>query len=344
MKTTQDQIAKKAGVTRTTVSKVLSGLPDSRISESTRKRIRTIARQLKYKPRVNVQRHTHIGFTVYDLLYVEQSALDTLAIANIVGAMSHYAALRDCCHIEFCSSNIKFDGDGHYFLDRAERGKIDALVIFDSIVKDSTLLQLQKFHVPVILLERKLDGDGFVSICVDHASATKKLAERMVDAGHHHIGLIVTGQTWEQSQSKIRGLKHAQAKRSFRFTVLEQVNPSHHHTGLFDPRAWKNHKEDVLFGNDRCDAFIASNDHTAAHIVRYCMAQGMRVPEDVSVAGYENSPVSLYTIPDITTVEVPFRRMGELASKVLCDIMAGVEVRESGYVLRPEVLWRGSTR
>jgi len=339
MRTTQEEIAKKVGVSRTTVSKVLSKSPDSKASESTRDLILTVAGQLNYKPRVSIRRQKGIVLVLYDLY---DEAYTTPSMVRVVTGFYHMASLRGY-DIRVASSNKEYRKEDNYFLSHVHGQKADGIIVYDSIVREADLLKLRKLDVPTVFLDRRLEGDRFVSICIDHSAVVRRFAEEMLRKGCRRFALVTGPAQWAVSRQKRRGLELALEGSGARSMVMERGPASrgdHEHDRPF----WRGLYKEVITGENHCDAIMADSDRAAAVIIKLCRKRGLRVPEDVSVAAHEAFGIAELFEPTITTGDLPFDRMGELAFEVISNLIEGNEAIEKEYTLRSGVVWRESTR
>jgi LacI family transcriptional regulator len=99
----------------------------------------------------------------------------------------------------------------------------------------------------------------------------------------------------------------------------------------------------LLSGPERPTAVFAANDVTAIATIEVALALGLRVPEDLSVVGFDNIPESALCVPPLTTVNQPIRTMGERAVDLLIRLIRGQPVERTHFTLATELVVRGST-
>lgn len=324
-KVTIYDVAREAGVSASTVSRAFSR--PGRVNNETAQRVRRVAEQLGYRaePLVTLSassrtRNRIIGVSVSDIT-------NPFFFGIIRGAES--AAIR----LEHTVMLIDAQED-----DRVERVMmdrtlpiIDGLVVASSRVDDTKLRQVAK-EIPVVMLNRVVQG--LPSIVPDNARGMRRAVEHLASLGHRTIWYAAGPEASWADGSRYRALRESTMQ-------LELVE---HRVGPFRPTVAGGAlaADELIERGAGC--VIAYNDLMAIGIMRRLQARGLRVPEDVSVVGFDDSFGSDLVTPGLTTVAAPLARLGDLAMVNVIGMVGGKQWRGNEPMVVPVALReRGST-
>jgi DNA-binding LacI/PurR family transcriptional regulator len=192
----------------------------------------------------------------------------------------------------------------------------------------------------------RLTGRGVPFVCIngfnphiqapfvspDDAAATRIAVRHLHALGHRHIGLAVGPRRFVPVQRKLDGFLTETGARGVRGVV--------HHT-LFSVEGGQAAATALL--DARCTAIVCGSDMMALGAIRAARQRGLRVPEDVSVVGYDDSDLFAFTDPPLTTLRQPVRAMANAAVSSLLEEVGGNHVQHTEFVFQPELVVRGST-
>ena len=209
------------------------------------------------------------------------------------------------------------------------------MIAVDTAYQDDAL-------IPVVAVSGHRDAKGVTNIVLDHACAAKLALEHLAQLGHRNVAFIKGQEFSSDTESRweaIRGaLKELKLEIDPNLTgQLEGDSPSPE-LGYFVTKK-------LLAAGKRFTALFAFNDISAIGAIRALREAGRRVPEDVSVVGFDDIQSAAFQNPALTTVRQPLREMGVLAAKTLLDRIN--EPRKSPYpkliTVEPELIVRGTT-
>jgi LacI family transcriptional regulator len=302
-----NDVAELAGVSRTTVSLVLNGR-GQRFGEETRRRVEEAARKLNFRPSIVAQQLRTSRSRIIGLI-TDEIATGPFAGGLIAGAQ---AAARKRDHT-LVVMNTGQEGDLAVEFEALEDRGVDAL-IFATVMTRRVAIARQLRVRSVILLNCLDEENAFPTILPNDRAGGAAAAELVAAQGHTRIALIGGERgTWPASERlagyrvalRVRGLRverglvqfgnwHADSGYELARRVLTSANP---------PTA-------LLFGNDR----MALGGYDAIKEL------GLRIPEDVSVVGYDDQEeIVRYTRPPMTTMRIPYYEMGEAAVEEIFD-------------------------
>jgi LacI family transcriptional regulator len=328
-----------------TVSIVLSEAPLSQnVAASTREQIRKVARQLGYHPdafarSLRRRRSQTIAILAYDLS-------DPFCIPIVRGIQ---AGLQPADYLPLLmdaqTQRRLFDNYLKMILERRAEGVI---VIASWIFEEINLLaDIEKNHVPIIVVGRDLTTRKFSSLLVDNEAGGALALRHLTDLGHRRIAVIQGPEELFDTEPRWAGVKRAAEDAGIQidprlvFQLPNLTDPSSgFESGLAITRQ--------MLGSQRpFTAVLAFDDLTALGVVRGLAEAGMKVPEDCSVIGFDDVLPAMFATPGITTIRQPLREMGLLAAQWAVQ---GIESREQGrrnparlHQALPELVVRKST-
>ncbi len=171
-------------------------------------------------------------------------------------------------------------------------------------------------------------------------------AEHLIESGHTQIA-VIKGHAWRPaSEERFRGISAAAEAHGIKIDrrmVLQLVSQERVHSPSTPEEGYLITKR-LLAKKLQFTAIIAFNDYTALGAIRACHDAGLRVPQDISVIGFDDIQAAAYQIPGLTTLRQPLRRMGELAGTHLLKLLSAENPSPQDIVVEPELIVRESTR
>lgn len=313
-------VAKRAGVSATTVSRVLNNDPHP-VNEKTRALVLAAAKELNFRPnalaRALVSDRTKIiGIIVGD-------ASDPY-FATIIRGISDVAHDRDYLTI-ICNSDRIVDVELNYV--RLLRDyRADGILFAGGGLTDPSyvaqlgelLKQLKEQSVAVVALGSHLEG--IPQVTIDNRQAAEEMTEYLISLGHRHIGFIAGPPSLTTSASRTEGYKQALTRHALPFNptlVLESDFTYESGLELADRFLMMEPKPTAIFG---------SNDHVAIGCLVKLKQCGIAVPEQMSVVGFDDIATAQQVNPPLTTIRVPMRAMGGLGMNQLLSLLNDEEI------------------
>jgi DNA-binding LacI/PurR family transcriptional regulator len=326
--TTIRDIAKLANVSYQTVSLVINDKPG--VSDKTRRRIQRLMEELNYHPNraaqmLSTNRSDTLELITVDVLYGGRLADSTKNMAR-AAKEAGYSLLV---------SETSAEGLGEA-LDAAAARLVDGVVLYAPRldIEDGALSNLCK-DIPLVRRDYA-PGSRLAWVGFDQVYATRLVAEHLIELGHRHIAAI------PPTSELING--------HWRYTVWRNVLLEHGLTpgpafeGDYSMRSGYEAAHRIVESGEPFTAIVAGTDHMALGAMRALREHGLRIPEDVSVAGYDNAELSLYTEPPLTTIDFKFAKQDEMAVKYLVDILSDPDMELHQRILMPDLIVRESTR
>lgn len=297
------EVALKAGVSIATVSRVLN--KTGPVAEETRRRILETIETLRYVPHgaarslITNQTET-IGVLLPDL-YGEFFS-EVIRGIDLAARRSGYHVLVSGFHSDRAEIEAVL---------RAMRGRVDGLIVLSPDVDAQTLRRNLPETLPVVLLNTPVDGASFDAIEVDNYGGAFAMVRHLGALGHRRIALVQGPAENVDARERLRGYRDAlRALGAERSEGLEIA-------GDFSEESGYRAGERLLALAPRPTAVFAANDSMAIGCLLALRAAGVRVPEDVAVAGFDDVPIARYVTPPLTSVHVPIAELGTRAMERL---------------------------
>jgi DNA-binding LacI/PurR family transcriptional regulator len=330
---TLKDIASIAGVNKSTVSRALDGSPG--VSEEKRNEIRKIADELGYIPDETARMLAGKNGKTIGIILPE---IDCNYYASVVGAIEKKLKERGYSLI-IGQSGFEYQNELHY-LNLFIRKKVDG-IIFNLYNTDTFIEQLDKIKkiikIPIVFIETALNLTEYDVIEIDNNHGIGIAVEHMIKSGCEKVGFIS-----DFLSSKIRLPIFEKALRKSGIPVdknLIKTGKERQEEGGYL------RMNELIDQGNLPDAVFASYDRMALGALKAMAEHGVRVPQDVSIVGFDNVSESPYFPVPLTTVSPPVVEMGEMAVKILLD---KIRDKENSFVqhisLKPKLIERSSTR
>jgi DNA-binding LacI/PurR family transcriptional regulator len=327
--TTLKDLAKHLGLTKGTVSAVLNNSPYARaIPQHTKDRIFAAAQELNYHPnffaRTLRKKRT---YTVGVLCAEIGDAYGSVVISGIEEVLSDR---------KYFFVTVVHHHDEHMLLQYSDILKNRGSEGFITI--DTTLTAVPS--LPTVAVSGHRELEGVTNITLDHVAAANLVLGHLIELGHHEIAVIKGMPLSIDTQSRWEGLVdaaalHGIALRDELIAQLPADDPS--------PQTGYETAKELLTRKVPFTALIVYNDISAVGAIRAIKETGLRVPEDISVVGFDDIREAAYHLPSLTTVRQPMRKIGAMAAEALIERLEGRNGNASGILVEPELVVREST-
>lgn len=329
------EVARAAGVSRTTVSFVLNDVPGVRITEETRRRVLEAARRLNYHPDAAARRlvsgRTHIiGLVLRQT--PQQMAADAFLPEALHGLSR--AARQHGFHV-LLEALDPSDPARHYST-LVRENHVDGLVLSGPRSDDDELSQLHSEGFPIVL-QGQLPGSGVPSVDVDNMAGARTAVEYLLRLGHRRIGLITNAPpVYTAAAARLAGYRSALEAAGLHY------DESLVRCGNFTAESGWTAMLDLLRESERPTAVFVASDLVAIGAVAAAREAGLCVPDDLAVVGFDDIPLARYVDPPLTTIRLPAFALGFAAGDLLIRLIQGEKVRSPEVLLDTELVVRRS--
>jgi LacI family transcriptional regulator len=326
---TINDVARLAGVSIKTVSRVFNNEPHVR--PATRGKVMAAAESLDYRPNLSARRLASNLTFVIGMLYDNPNSAYVTEVqsGSIQVCREHgYNLLIHPCRADAADLNDDVVG---------LRQQVDGVILLQpvsDIVSVCRLLVENRISC-VRVSQRPFAGMPWIS--VGDSEAAEEMTDYLVDLGHRRIGFIIGHLDHGQSHDRLGGYRASLRKHGIAFdeSLVKQ--------GTFDYESGYSCGHELLRTTPRPTAIFASNDPMALGVLTAAHETGIDVPGELSVAGFDDSPMARYAWPPLTTVRQPITEVARIATEVLVQTMQGRLEGETEQRLRAEVVRRAST-
>lgn len=208
----------------------------------------------------------------------------------------------------------------------------DGAILTPPITDHAPVLdELERSNTPYVRISPGAELERGASVSIDNAEAARMMTRRLIELGHERIGFVIGHPNFPVSQQRLDGYVQALREKRLKLdgNLLQQ--------GAYDFRSGQGAAERLLELRDRPTAIFASSDDMAAGVLSVAHQQGLRVPDQLSIAGFDDTDLASLVWPALTTMRQPIRQMAERAAELL---FAGEAER---VVLTSELVERAST-
>jgi DNA-binding LacI/PurR family transcriptional regulator len=322
-------VAQHLGLTPGTVSAVLNDSPSARsIPQETKNRIRAAAKELNYRP--NFFARTLRNKRTYTIGVIAEEIGDSYS-SPIISGIEQYLRKR-----EYFFLTVVHRHDpallSRYSQLLSERG-VEGIITVDTTVQEAPML-------PTVAIAGHKKLKGVTNIVLDHQHAAVLALNHLKELHHERIAFMKGNPISSDSLDRWDAICHVAAKIGITIDpdLTVQIDTD-------DPTPMLGYPftKQLLARQKPFTAIFAYNDMSAIGAIRALQEQGLRVPQDISVLGFDDIPGAAFHNPSLTTVRQPLNRMGEVAAQTLLDRIEGKKEYPSEIAIEPELVVREST-
>ncbi len=327
---TSIEVARRAGVSQSAVSRVFT--PGASASPKMAAKIRKVADALGYRPNV-LARSLITGKS--RIIGVVVAYLENQFYPDALEKLSMALQARGYHVLVFMAAQDA--GNIDQVLDEIVDYQVDALVMA-SVAMSSTLVErCDAAGIPVLLFNRRQDDARFASVTSDNVAGGRKLAEFLIKGGHRKIAHIAGWEGASTQRDREQGFREGLAAGGMKLFSRA--------VGNFDFEQSKDAARELFNSFDPPDAVFVANDHMAFAVMETLRSElGLRIPQDVSVVGYDDVPIAAWPSFDLTTVRQPSDLMVEKTVVSLLDSIDNPLSEPRQVAIDGPLIIRGSAR
>ncbi|MBW3083832.1 HTH-type transcriptional repressor CytR [Austwickia sp. TVS 96-490-7B] len=324
-------VAAKAGVSEATVSRVLNDKPG--VAESTRIAVLAAVDMLGYDRPAKLRRISAglVGLVVPELV--------NPVFPAFAQAIECALAARDFTPVLGTQTPGGIAEDD-YLQMMCDRG-VAGIILVCGLHADTTAdldryVDLRRRGMPLVLINGYREGIDTTFISCDDVGGIHQIVSHLVDSGHRRIGVTVGPERFVTAQRTITGFRQAMAQLAGVDAVTDLIA-----TTWYTVEGGAQGAAQLLDAD--CTALICGSDIMALGAIQEVRRRGLRVPEDISVVGHDDSPLMAFTDPPLTTLRQDVDGMSQAAVAALLDEIDGRTSPRAELVFRPELVVRRST-
>jgi len=325
-------VAREAGVSMATVSRVVNGNPN--VKPATRKKVMEAIQRLGYRPNAVARglaskRTTTVGVVIPDIssLFYAELARGIEDIAN----MYKY-------NIILSNSDQNMDKEIHLVNALLEK-QVDGLLFMGSQITEEHLQVFTTSPVPIILTATRDPKSELPSVNIDYEQASYDATKALINGGHKRIGYI-SGPLDDPLAGQLRLAGYKKALSDSGLSVDEtliKVGDYRYDSGL-------KAMEELLEVMERPTSVVAMSDEMAVGAIHACQDKGIQIPHDIEVIGFDNTRLTTMVRPKLTSVVQPMYDIGAVAMRLLTKYMKNEKIEDHIVILPHRIEERQSTK
>ncbi|KXS50149.1 MAG: LacI family transcriptional regulator, repressor for deo operon, udp, cdd, tsx, nupC, and nupG [Halanaerobium sp. 4-GBenrich] len=331
MDVTMKDVAKLAGVSLSTVSRVLND--SSLVREETAKKVEKAVEKLDYQ--INDSARI-LRTNTSNLIGVIGAGMERPFLANLLKGIEAEARERGFALI-YGDSDGEFEKEQNY-LNIMKQKKIDGIILITTNYYNDLLSIVKNYNIPVVFASGYISDPEISCVTVDNVAAAYDMVEFLCQAGHRDIAFI-KGPDLDMlaSQERLRGVKLALRLSNIKYESARIIE------GDFTYESGYSAAQKILNKFPDVTAIFAFNDEMAVGAIRYLKEQGISIPEDISVVGFDGIDLGKYTSPALTTIKQSGYHLGLKSIEILNKIIKKGKIEDNKVFIPHELVVREST-
>ncbi|GAB2046510.1 LacI family DNA-binding transcriptional regulator [Agathobaculum sp. TL06] len=327
------EIAKEAGVSKSTVSRVLNNKSD--VLPGTKERVLRVIREHQFQPNayarsMSQRRSRTIGVVVpHDIDYVFQNQYYMEIQRGILKAMTKrgYYALMLCCR------------DMKEAFDAVLQKRVDGLLLISPLYEHTPYInELLEHHVPLVLIGKSPASQQVYQVCIDNYMGALSAMQHLFGLGHRRIAFINGPHFLPSSEERRRAYLDGMARQG------NAVLPGMVREGYNSIDSGYQIANQILNEFPDVSALFVASDYMAIGVLDAIHDRGMRIPQDISVVGFDNIQMSEQVTPSLTTVSQQIEEKGRISVNLLMDLIEGEPTPEERVIdVEAKLIVRDST-
>jgi DNA-binding LacI/PurR family transcriptional regulator len=307
------------------------------VSEDCKKRVQAAIKDLKYKPQAHARRLRQKESKIWGILAPHHTKLiRSPFFADILGGLEEAAAengyrlllhpLNETSRAQLSYRSLLGDGSA------------DGMFVLNAWSTDVSIRELAEAHVPFVLLNGKITGqDDLPYVGVDNHKGVRKALEHLVEMGHERIAMINGRMTTTNALERFQSFQETLAEKKL------PLDPDWVAEGRYEEMGGYEAARTIFKSVRKPTALLCASDLMALGAMRALKEMGLRVPENVSVVGFDNMEEARYHDPGLTTVSFSGHDMGLLGAQKLIQMLEGGVLAKKASLLQAELIVRDST-
>lgn len=301
-------VAKEAGVAISTVSNVINNVGN--VSEETKKKVLAVVENMNYVPNFNARS-----------LKANKKNTVGLFLSSIQG--DYYRVLTQAIHLQckmagfMLNIYVSNENTSEEIYGMIVSSGVEGAIIMNECLESDHIKRIARTGLPMVFLERECRGEKISSVTIDNYMGTELVMEYLIRQGHRSIGYIhgvECRDDCERFRAYAKTLERNGLPIDARFLLYADFE---------EIKAYEEVRKFLMRERDIPDAFFCANDEMAGGCMRALAESRVRVPEQVSVAGFDNINLAQYFVPALTTVQSPVEEQGTKGALELFRLMRG---------------------
>ena len=326
---TSSQVAEHAGVSQSAVSRTFT--PGASISSKTRQKVLASAKTLGYRPNAIAR---SLITNRSRIIAVVMAYLENLFYPDVLEELGRALAAENYHLLLFTGF---MDRDSDPVFDQLMQYRVDGIILASTSLSSELSEECATAGIPVVLFNRTTERDAVSSVTTRNREGGKRIADFLVAGGHKSFGYIAGLENSSTNRDRQQGYIEGLASHGFSQIAIE--------TGNYSRTDAQTAARKMFSRDDRPEALFVANDHMAVAVMDVARYEfGLKIPDDISIVGYDDVGPSTWTSYGITSMSQPVKRMVEATVDILMDQIASGEIEAEHRILSGDLVVRTSSR
>lgn len=319
-------VAKMANVSTATVSRVLSN--SGNVKKETAEKVLEAIKKLNYQPNLLARQLRRLETKT--VLVVVPDITNTF-FSKILRGIEQVAIENDYEVLLGDTGNSLEREKG--YLDILRQKKADGMILLTARLESHLLEEISR-EFPVVLACEYLEGSDIPTVSIDNISSARKATEYLISLGHKRIGFLSGPMDVILSRDRLKGFKQGMMQHDI------AIEPNLIQEGDFSFESGFNLMTKLLALSEPPTAVFASSDEMAIGAIKAIKAKGLKVPDDISIVGFDDIKFASIFEPALTTVSQPMFEIGQKAMELLIKLIQKDKLEKSQYILEDQLVIR----
>jgi DNA-binding LacI/PurR family transcriptional regulator len=326
---TSSEVARRAGVSQSAVSRTFT--PGASISPKTREKVMAAAQELGYRPNAIAR---SLITNRSRIIAVVMAYLENLFYPDVLEELGRLLVKENYRLLLFTGH---MDRDSDPVFDQLMQYRVDGIILASTTLSSHLSEECATAGIPVVLFNRTTERDAVSSVTTRNREGGRRIAEFLIAGGHQRFGYISGVESSSTNRDRFAGYSEALAEAGHRDIAVG--------VGNYDRAMAEAAARELLSRPDRPDALFVANDHMAVAVMDVARYEfGLKIPEDLSIVGYDDVGPARWTSYGITTMSQPLKRMVEATVNILMGQISSGEIEAEHRILSGELIVRTSAR
>lgn len=337
MKVTISDVAKRAGVSKSTVSQYLNGR-FSFMSEETQQKIKLTIEELNYVPNEIARSLTHKKSNTVGIIVSNISSQFTIDLVRGVERELEQQNIQ----LLLCNTDNDPARERQYLISLSAR-QVDGVILFPNSENIEIYEELYKSKFPLVFVDRNIKSLNIPSITLNNELATELATQNLINEGHENIALM----TFPYQKS---GMSNRQGRVKGYLETLKSNEIVNGNKYLFEIN-----EDDItktlekITSDKEITGLVLTNDILLEEFLIFSKQNSINIPKDISVISIDDASFARFNTPTITTIKQPANEIGKMSAQVMLGLINGgkkdlKDIKELSYEFKPELRLRESVK
>jgi len=330
-KVTIYDVAREAGVSLATVSRVING--SNVVKESTKNKVLDVINKLDFKPNEIARGLAKSKTTMIAVVFPQALFAHVKDMIGGIGDTSRTLNYNITIHT---TDDIGEDNMISELVEKLVKSRVDGVILFHNELIKTEIEEISKYKIPIVVVGEKIIDENIGSIYVEANKITYDIVTKYLEKGIEDIVFFGATQNLVDKDDMILGIKKAYDDKQLKFENKSyDVSTRYEESYPYFLDYFKHNRPKVV---------ITAYDKEGVAVINAAMENGIKIPEDMEVIGMLNTSYGVMCKPRLTSVNIPVYNMGALALRLLTKMLNNEEIESKNVVVRHLLIKRDSTK